>query len=254
MLQRLGWPAPALLGWALAWGVFALGAALAWAPLLSLAAATSVGVAMSVLGQSWWRRLMIGAGFPLSLAASGAMVLPAWTWLLPLGLLLLVYPINAWRDAPLFPTPADALLDLPSFAPLAPGARVMDAGCGLGHGLIALRSAYPLAQLQGIEWSPLLRLWCALRCPWAQVQRGDMWADDWSTLDLVYVFQRPESMADAARKASRELRPGAWLVSLEFEATLLQASAQTRAAGGRMVWLYQAPLTLLPSPQQPPGD
>jgi SAM-dependent methyltransferase len=254
MLGRLVWPVPALLGWALAWGVFALGLALAWEAFICLAAATSVGVVMSVLGQTWWRRLMIGAGFPLSIAMSGALTLPAWMWLIPLGLLLLVYPINAWRDAPLFPTPSDALLDLPSFAPLPPRAHILDAGCGLGHGLVALRAAYPLAKLQGVERSYLLRLWCALQCPWAQVQQGDMWAGDWSQFDLVYLFQRPESMADAALKASRELRPGAWLVSLEFEALLLKPSAQTRAPGGKMVWLYQAPLTLLPPSQQPPGD
>ena len=66
------------------------------------------GVAASLLGPTWWRRLMIGAGFPLSLALSGAASVPAWAWLLPLGLLMLVYPLNAWRDAPICPTPQDA--------------------------------------------------------------------------------------------------------------------------------------------------
>ena len=45
-----------------------------------------------------------------------------------------------------------------------------------------------------------------------------MWSADWSGFDLVYVFQRPESMERVLAKASRELRPGAWLASLEFEA------------------------------------
>jgi hypothetical protein len=40
---------------------------------------------------------------------------------------------------------------------------------------------------------------------------------DWSGLRLVYVFQRPESMERVIGKASRELRPGAWLGQLEFE-------------------------------------
>ena len=39
------------------------------------------------------RALVIAAGFPLSLLASGAAgALPAWAWLLPLALLLLLYP------------------------------------------------------------------------------------------------------------------------------------------------------------------
>jgi hypothetical protein len=101
--------------------------------------------------------------------------------------------------------------------------------------------AYPAAQLQGLEWSWPLRFVCALRCPWARVRRGDIWKADWSGYDMVYLFQRPESMPRATAKARAELKPGAWLVSLEFEATQLQSHAQFAAPGGRMVWMYQAP-------------
>ena len=240
------WPLPAVLTWAAAWllfrGLLGQGAALQ----LALGAATALGVGLSLLGNSWWRRVLIAGGFPLSLALSvpslGLAALPAWAWLLPLLLLLAVYPLNAWRDAPLFPTPAHALDSLPQHAPLPDGARVLDAGCGLGHGLIALRCAYPHAQLFGLEWSWPLRALCALRCPWAQVRRADIWAADWSTYDMVYLFQRPESMPRAVDKARAELRAGAWLVSLEFEAQGVQSTAQSSEPGGKMVWLYQAPL------------
>ena len=50
------------------------------------------------------------------------------------------------------------------------------AGCGMGDGLRALRQAYPSTRLMGIEWSWMWWAVCALRCPWAQVRRGDMWA------------------------------------------------------------------------------
>ena len=49
-----------------------------------------------------------------------------------------------------------------------PGAHVLDAGCGLGHGLQALRRAYPQAQLHGMEWSWPLRLLCGVVCPLGQ--------------------------------------------------------------------------------------
>jgi hypothetical protein len=81
----------------------------------------------------------------------------------------------------------------------------------------ALRAAYPTARLVGIEWSWPLRLVCALRCPWAQVRQGDIWRADWRPYDLVYLFQRPESMPRALAKAAAQMRPGSWLVSLEFE-------------------------------------
>ena len=240
------WPLPAMLAWTLAWLLFKLlagqGAGLA------LAAASALGVACSLWGESWWRRLLIGAGFPLSLAISlasaGSTAMPAWAWLLPLGLLLLVYPINAWRDAPLFPTPLDALQELPRHMPLPAGALILDAGCGAGDGLRALHAAYPEATLHGLEFSWPLRFLSALRCPWARVRHGDIWLADWSGYDMVYVFQRPESMTRAIIKGA-ELRNGACLVSLEFAATQLLPSAHYRAPGGRMVWIYRAPFVAL---------
>ena len=241
---RWPWPAPALLAWALCWLAFRL-ALEQTLPVLALGLATALGVAMSLWATTWWRRLLMGGGFPLSLALShpawGMGLLPAWAWLLPLALLLLIYPVNAWRDAPLFPTPRDTLRELARYAPLAPGARILDAGCGAGDGLQALHDAYPDARWHGLEWSWPLRLLSALRCPWARVRQGDIWIADWSEYDLVYLFQRPESMTRAALKAA-ELPAGAWMVSLEFEATHLRATAQYQSPSGKTVWLYQAPV------------
>ena len=239
MLRRLPWPLPALLAWAGAWLVFVALQRTGAPALLAVLLACSVGVAASLLAGNWWRRSLIALGFPLSLALTGAAALPAWAWLAPLALLLLVYPLNAWRDAPVFPTPRQALDALAGLAPLAPQARVLDAGCGMGDGLQALRRAYPQARIEGVEWSWPLRLLCALRCPWARVRQGDMWRADWSGYQLVYLFQRPESMARAAAKAQAELAPGAWLVSLEFPLPDTQPQAQLRLPGGRRVWLYQ---------------
>jgi len=240
-VSRLLWPIPALLAWALAWLAYrALGAA-GWSAAWALAAASLVGLAMSFLGRSWWRRLIIATGFPLALLVSGAVALPPWAWLVPLGLLVLVYPLHAWRDAPLFPTPVGALRSLATVAPLPEGALVLDAGCGLGHGLSALRTAYPAARLHGIEWSWPLRLLCALRCPWAEVRQGDLWRADWRPYSLVYLFQRPESMARALVKAGAEIRAGGWLVSLDFEAPHWRPARVTALPDGRKLWLYRAP-------------
>lgn len=239
LFDRLRWPLPALLAWGGAWAVFRGGQLIDVSAGLALAASCAFGVLLSLLGATWWRRAIIGLGFPLSLLLGGSVALPAWGWLLPLGLLALIYPLNAWRDAPLFPTPANALRELATLAPLAAGAVVLDGGCGLGHGLAALRQAYPQAKLHGTEWSWPLRALCALRCPWARVRQGDLWRDDWRSYDLVYLFQRPESMPRAAEKALAELKPGAWLVSLEFEATTLVPHASLLAPDGRPVWIYQ---------------
>lgn len=118
-------------------------------------------------------------------------------------------------------------------------ARVLDAGCGLGDGLIALRKAYPAVQIDGLEHSRLLSLLCALRCPWAHVRRGDIWTADWSSYALVYLFQRPESMDRAFAKAQAEMASGAWLVSLEFPVPEALPDATLVVTADRTVWLYR---------------
>jgi SAM-dependent methyltransferase len=235
---------PAVLVWAVAWALFLVQSIFGINPVLALGLASALGVAASLLGDNWWRRVMIGLGFPLSLLLSQSAVLPGWVWLVPLLVLLVIYPLNAWRDAPLFPTPSKALKNLAAQAPLASGAQILDAGCGLGDGLKALRSVYPEAQFAGIEWSWALRALCAMRCPWAKVRQGDIWAADWSNFDMVYLFQRPESMPRAMTKADAELKPGAWLVSLEFEARALRAHAVLQTVQGKPVWVYRAPFQI----------
>ncbi len=231
------WPLAALASWAACWLLFRL--LLPQGALIALAAGSLLGLALAWPHARRWRRVIVAAGFPLSVLASAQVLLPAWAWLLPLLLLLLVYPQRSWRDAPLFPTPAGALDELRTLARLNPGEQVLDAGCGLGAGLRALRRAYPQAQLVGIEWSPLLAILCRLRCRWAQVRRGDMWALDWRPFRLVYLFQRPESMTQAWDKAQRELAPGSWLVSLDFEVDGRKADARFELQDGRVLWVYR---------------
>lgn len=245
------WPLPALLAWAGAWALFAALRALEAPPWLALALPTLLAAGLATRAGTRWRCGLVGAGFPLSLASSGiGGALPAWAWLLPLGVLALVYPLRSWRDAPLFPTPAGALSGLSGLVTLPPAARVVDAGCGLGDALRELKREYPQAKLEGLEWSWPLVWACRLRCRgWARISRRDLWAADWSGSDLVYLFQRPESMARAAAKAGRELRPGAWMASLEFPASGLSPQSVHACADGRSLWLYRAPFS--PAPQAP---
>ncbi len=240
----MAWPLPALLAWGLAWLIFAGLTSMHVAAWAAFATASAAGVLLSAWGTTRWRRIFIAAGFPLSLIASGmAASMPAWAWLLPLVLLALLYPVSTWRDAPLFPTPEGALLGLAALAPLPPTAAIVDAGCGVGDGLRELHREYPAARIDGLEWSWPLRIACAWRCRFAHVRRADIWTADWSSYDMVYLFQRPESMPRARDKAGRELRSGAWLASLEFEVPTLEPQQVLRCPDGRPVWLYQVPFT-----------
>ena len=247
-MKLLPWPAPALLTWAAAWAL-ALALRSAQAPLwASLTLPTALGACLALwpaMAATTWRRVFVSGGFPLSVLVLGQGAgLPAWAWLAPLALLLLAYPMRSWRDAPVFPTPRGALKALPDHISLPPGAGVLDAGCGMGDGLLALRAAFPQAHHEGLEWSWIWWAFCALRCPWARVRRGDMWAHSWTPYELVYLFQRPESMPRAWAKAQAEMRPETWVVSLEFAATnaqgqLIAPHSSFTLDGGRPIWVYK---------------
>jgi hypothetical protein len=102
-----------------------------------------------------------------------------------------------------------------------------------------LHRVWPQAQVEGVEWSAPMAWLCARRCAFARVCRGDMWALPWSGHALVYLFQRPESMARAWTKACAEMAPGSWLVSLEFSIPGVQPLHRLDAGGGRPVWVYR---------------
>jgi SAM-dependent methyltransferase len=241
-LPGLPWPLPALLAWAVGWALWFLALGLGAPAWLAGATALAGSLALALRCQGAWRRSLAAAGFPLSWVVLGAaQAVPPWAWALAALPLVLLYPLRTWRDAPFFPTPARALHGLDAVIGLPAPQRVLDAGCGVGHGLRELAALWPQAALQGVEWSRPLSALARWRCPAAQVRRGDMWADDWGTQDLVYLFQRPETMPRAAAKAAAEMRPGTWLVSLEFAVPGWQAQACLQPPDGRSVWVYRMP-------------
>jgi SAM-dependent methyltransferase len=241
LLKRLlcSWPLSALLVWLAAWLGHA--ALLGWGRELAVVGGALLGGGLALLYERRWRRLIAALGFPLSALVlgwqSGA---PGLMWLLPLALLWWLYPRRSWSEAPVFPTPRRALLQLPAHAPLPPGARVLDAGCGAGDGLGELLRAYPQARVEGVEWSRPLALLARWRVRAARVRQGDLWADDWAPFALVYVFQRPESMPRVWAKACAELAPGAWLVSLDFAVPGVTPTASWQLPSGQWVWVYRA--------------
>jgi SAM-dependent methyltransferase len=240
-LRMPPWPLPALACWAGGWLCAALAQQAGAGPALAWLTGWLPGVAAARHEPLRWRRLWLLAGYPASSLLAAAPGLPAWAWAVAAGLLAVAYPRRAWRDAPLFPTPADALQGLRRQIPLPPDARVLDAGCGLGHGLRALRRQWPQARLDGLEWSWPLAVATRLRCRDAQVRRGDMWRADWSPYAMVYLFQRPETMPRAWAKACAEMAPGSWLLSLDFPVPGVMSQRLLQRPGRRPLWLYRIP-------------
>lgn len=238
------WPLPAVVawlgGWAAVWLTLRFGAPPAWALLAGLVPS------LAAVGKAppGWRRIAVLAGLPLSLAlVHGTAAIPPWAWLVAGAALLLIYPVQAWRDAPLFPTPPDALAGLAEVMRLPEGEapRVLDAGSGLGDGLRALARVWPGARLHGVEGGWMMAHLSRLRVPGALIRRGDFWASSWADFDLVYLFQRPESMPRAWAKACTEMPAGAWLVSLEFEVQGVAPAHRLNCPDGRPLWVYRVP-------------
>jgi hypothetical protein len=243
-MMTKAWPLPALFTWCLAWCVWLLSRQVLphqWALALALLA----GAACSWFGQTAARRWLMFWGFPVSWLLSthaGTLALSSWMWLLLLCLTLGLYPPSTWRNAPLFPTNLNALDALAALVQLGPQNKVLDVGCGLGHGLDALRRTFPHAQLHGVEYSRLLQWVCQWRCPFAHVECADMWRISWHGHGLIYAYQRPEVMHKVWDKATQECSPNTWLVSLEFEVPHVHPAGQFLTPAGKQVWVYRVPI------------
>lgn len=238
----LPWPLPAVLAWTAGWAGLLLAQRLGAAPAMAWACGVLLALLLALPCRGAWRQGLAALGFPLSALATGwAGALPQWVWPLAALPLLLLYPIRAWRDAPFFPTPGGGLQGLRQAVGEPAPRRVLDAGCGAGHGLRELLGQWPAATVHGLEWSGPLAWVARRRCPRARVLRGDMWSAHWGGHDLVYLFQRPESMPRAWTKACAELAPGSWVVSLEFAVPGLTPVDCLAADRRRPVWVYRVP-------------
>lgn len=240
-----GWGRP--LGMALLWlaqwaGYIALaGSGMARSSAFALCA----GAAMMTLARkkaSPMQKALLVAGFPASFVAlllAHQWSTPGWVWLAALVAGAAVFPRLSREDAPLWFSPAGAARELASWLALPAGAVIVDAGSGMGHALRALKKAYPHARVQGVESSAALCWLSRWSAPGCEVARADLWESSWSQADLVYLFLRPEAMSRALEKARKELKPEAWLVSLEF-ALGAPARRVGKESGGKTLYLYKA--------------
>jgi ubiquinone/menaquinone biosynthesis C-methylase UbiE len=128
--------------------------------------------------------------------------------------------------------------------PLAPGMRVLDAGCGSGILLdAAARAVGSAGAVVGLDVSPealaVSRLRSALNrncgVEWADLARGIPWSDD--SFDAVLCHRLLEELPDPeafVRDAARVLRPGGAVVAVLDEAMAPGAGGSGHHQGG---WL-----------------
>ena len=171
---------------------------------------------------SWWRPIQFL--FPLAVLTALALHLPSWLFLLAFLLLLGLYWSTFRTQVPYYPSQAavwDAVRQL--LPPEQPGGalKLIDIGSGLGGAVLYWSRLRPDARCSGIELAPFpwLYSWLRARLGGSQARfiLGDYEKLDFSQYDLVFAYLSPAPMQALWRKAKAELKPGAILVSLEFE-------------------------------------
>jgi energy-coupling factor transporter transmembrane protein EcfT len=167
----------------------------------------------------WW--LAIQLLFPLALLAGVSLRLPPWLFLAGFLILLLVYWSTFRTQVPYYPSGKRAWDAVAGVLPQDRPLYVIDIGSGLGGLVLDLAQRRPESTFVGIELAPLPWLASALRARLAgssaRFVRGDYDGLDLGHYDAVFAYLSPAAMDGLWRKACAEMRPGALLLSYEFD-------------------------------------
>lgn len=189
----------------------------------------------------WWVAL---AALPAPAAALVlALGLPAWVFAAAFVLMVLVFWSVARTRVPLYlsgPAEWRAVADLLPDGPCA----FLDVGSGLGGPALAIARLRPAVRCEGVEIAPLpwLASWLRARLRPAasrpRFRRGGWEAVDLAGYDLVFAFLSPAAMPPLWAQARIQMRPGALLVSCEFDIPGARPWRVLDPPGGRrlLVW------------------
>ena len=103
--------------------------------------------------------------------------------------------------------------------PMTAGQLLVDIGCGDGRVLRKVRKRYDV-RVVGYELNLLAYLKAKVLCFGLQnteVKWRDFWKADLSEADVVFCYLFPDVMKDLASKLRSELKPGAVVVSCNFD-------------------------------------
>jgi ribosomal protein L11 methylase PrmA len=104
--------------------------------------------------------------------------------------------------------------------PMNPGLAVYDLGCGDGRFLISAEQRYGVKAV-GFEINPwaflLSKLRKLLTRSHVSINYKDFWKADLRDADIIFCYLFPDVMDRLREKLSNELRPGARVISCNFE-------------------------------------
>jgi SAM-dependent methyltransferase len=216
-------------------------------PLWALALTQGViAAAACVLMQQarWWIPLHLA--FVPALVGALALQLPPFLYLGVFLVLLFVYWTTFRTQVPLFLSSRTAVHVLAHQFGTPNGLRVIDLGSGTGSFARYLAKLRPDWQIDGVEMAPAPFLWArwrSRRTHNVRIRRDDIWRQSLGDYDIVYAYLSPAPMLDLWRKARKEMKPGAWLVSNEFPVPGLKAdlSLAVNEEKAKRLYCYQIP-------------
>ena len=220
---------------------------LAIAGLYVSAGAFAALVGRFVLGHTPGWTMMTLAGPGIALASLYAGLDPVFFALAALAAVGIFSGALGQSRAPLYLTGVRAGRCVAAIARRHGVRRIADLGAGTGAATLALARGVPGADIVAMEASPLLALVTGLRSfahgKRVRVRRGDLFAMDLGSFDLVYAFLSPAPMSRLIAKARREMRPGALLVSNTFWADEGAGARvlKLRDRRGTEIYVYRVP-------------
>jgi hypothetical protein len=199
---------------------------LAWEATNSLAVALTCATVSTIivahfLGLSTPWKVLNGI-LPLALAASLAVTLPAWVFMIPLLTLCAIHAPALWTRVPYYPTSRAAypliLAELPPDRPFT----FIDIGCGMGDLLIFLRKHRPHGHFYGIEIGLVPYVASKVKALLhgggkVTVTFKSVYKTPLHDFDYVYAFLSPAAMTQVWAQAYREMKPESTFITNSFE-------------------------------------
>jgi precorrin-6B methylase 2 len=187
--------------------------------LVLMHAALAMWFASIVNMAKWWR--WIHFSFPLAVWVMSQWHIPSVFYLLGFLLSLSLYWTTFRTQVPFFPSTANVRQQVLTLIPQYQPMRIIDIGSGLGDMSMYIAKLRPDCSVEGVEIAPLPWLISVVR---AKLMRskvdfriGDYRLLNFANYDLIFAYLSPAAMSELWKKAQAQMRPGAILVSYEFE-------------------------------------
>lgn len=168
---------------------------------------------------SWWR--WIHLCFPLTAWMMLQCHIPNAIYLVGFMISLSLFWTTFRTQVPFFPSRPVVWQQVASIIPQDSPVRLIDIGSGLGDMSMYMAKTRPDSQIEGIEIAPLpwiiSFIRAKLRRSSARFTLGNYQALDFANYDVIFAYLSPAAMRMLWDKASKEMRPGSLLISLEFE-------------------------------------